>query len=87
MKMVEAPPQNSPEPKPQQIKATVVGFSPKSCKHCLGRGFIGYERGFQEGRVIPCRCVTFFEVERLQRSWSEAQERSKLEESNARESQ
>jgi hypothetical protein len=33
-----------------------LGRKPKkNCKHCYGRGYIGWEKF--SGNVIPCRCV------------------------------
>lgn len=35
---------------------TVQRKPKKSCRHCYGRGFIGYLNGIKALRV-PCRCV------------------------------
>jgi hypothetical protein len=67
-------PQSS-SPATKQIKATVIGFSREDCKICFGRGRLGFDARFKDKtHIIACRCVEFFDLETVQKSWEEARQ-------------
>jgi hypothetical protein len=43
-------------------RATIVGFAWLDCKRCFGRGRAGWLK-MEEGTVIPCNCVEFFDID------------------------
>jgi hypothetical protein len=62
-------------PVTKQIKATVIGFSRPDCKICFGRGRLGFDARYKDkSHIIPCKCIEYFDLETVQKSWEEARQ-------------
>ena len=48
----------------EHLVAKVIGFAPDNCKRCHGTGRASFSN-FDGGQVIPCRCVAFFDIDRV----------------------